>query len=106
MKFTEEDIEIVRNLLENGRYYLNGRFPSYKNPFDDEEWFINSIHIGNRYRNGKKDYIIADIYSNKLNNERCFENGYMHHTSRTLRLNDFLLQKRKYKLNKIKRTIK
>ena len=101
MKKIDGDIEIVRNLLENGRYFLNDKFPAHKKPFGDDEWMIDKIYFSYRYRNDTKKYLKVDIFSCKLDNERCFKNGYLYTTSRTLKKEDLILQRRKLKINKL-----
>jgi len=103
MKFTkDEDINILRYLIDNGCYDSPWR---HKNSVSND-WIINDALLSYRYRGSKtKDVIRVDIYYDKFDDDRCFKNGYMHTTSRTVFLKDFLLQKRKLKINKIKETI-
>ena len=101
MKIVDGDIEIIRNLLDNGRYFLNDKFPAHKKPFGDDEWIINKVYFASRYRDDTKKYLKVDVFSCKLNNERCFKNGYLYTTTRSLKKEDLLMQRRKSKINKL-----
>lgn len=50
---------------------------------------------------GKDTYLTVHFYYRKLDNDKCFSNGYYFVTNRTLKLSDILMEQRKIKLEKI-----
>ena len=105
MKILDGDLEIIRELLENGQYYINNRFPAHKKPFGDDEWIIDKVYFDTRYRDDTKKYLKVNIFSCKLNNKRCFKNGYLYNTTRSLKKEDLIIQRRKKKINKLVSTL-
>lgn len=91
---------LVKKLTKNNVF---GGFDNFKEENNilisniDED--PNSSYWCKKY--GKDTYLTVIFFYQKLDNEKCYSNGYYYTTSRTFKLGDILMEQRKIKLEKI-----